>query len=209
MERFTELVVETEPQQRTMLRLSLEADDEARRQLLLRQGRAIEWLKEALAPLREAMSDDDLHRLVVAIRSAIGIEAFVWLVDVAGLDRAAATASMRWSASALLQAALRGARALGSSPRRLCRSVMDDLKLGLQLGYWTAQPPDGPRAHRDRRRRPRTLGFDSAVDRRVVELGRVLAARLDRGAHTTPAQAGDRHRPDVGAQPGDDGDARA
>ena len=98
VERFTELVVETEPQQRTMLRLSLEADDEARRQLLLRQGRAIEWLKEALAPLREAMSDDDLHRLVVAIRSAIGIEAFVWLVDVAGLDRAAATASMRWSA---------------------------------------------------------------------------------------------------------------
>ena len=109
--RFTELVVDTESQQRTMLRLSLEADDEARSRLLLRQGRAIEWLKEALAPLRDTMSEDELHRLAVAIRSATGIEAFVWLVDVAGLDRHEATALMRWSASALLRAALAEARA--------------------------------------------------------------------------------------------------
>ena len=110
VERFAELVVATEPQQRTMLRLSLEADDGGRRRLLLRQGRAIEWLKEALAPLREQMSDRELHRLVLAIRSATGIEAFVWLVDVAGLDRDDATAVMRWSASALLRAAMEEGR---------------------------------------------------------------------------------------------------
>jgi AcrR family transcriptional regulator len=110
VERFTELVVDTEAQQRTMLRLSLEADDDDRRRLLLRQGRAIEWLKEALAPLRETVPEDELHRLVLGIRSAIGIEAFVWLVDVARLDRREATALMRWSARALLQAALAEAR---------------------------------------------------------------------------------------------------
>ena len=110
VQRLAELIVETESQQRTMLRLSLELDDDGRRRLLLRQGRAIEWLEEALAPLHERMSDRELHRLAVAIRSAIGIEAFVWLVDVAGLDRHDAAALMRWSASALLRAAMEEVR---------------------------------------------------------------------------------------------------
>ena len=52
------------------------------------------------------MSDADVHRLAVAIRSATGIEALVWLTDVAGLSRDDAGALMRWSARALLDAAL-------------------------------------------------------------------------------------------------------
>src|SRR5258708_29667401 len=40
----TEMVVDTEPQQRTMLRLSLEPGA-GRRELLLRQGRVIGWLE--------------------------------------------------------------------------------------------------------------------------------------------------------------------
>jgi len=44
------MVVDTESQQRTMLRLSLEADV-ARNQLPLRQGRDIGRFTEALAPL--------------------------------------------------------------------------------------------------------------------------------------------------------------
>ena len=40
--------------------------------------------------------------------SATGIEALVWLVDVAGLTREEATALMRGSAQALLESALRG-----------------------------------------------------------------------------------------------------
>jgi hypothetical protein len=40
------------------------------------------------------------------VRSAIGIEALVWLTDIGGLSREQAMASMRWSAQALLRQAL-------------------------------------------------------------------------------------------------------
>ena len=49
------MVLDTEPQQRTMLRLSLEADPATRQQLPLRQGRAIGWFIEALDPLAEQL----------------------------------------------------------------------------------------------------------------------------------------------------------
>jgi AcrR family transcriptional regulator len=100
---FTAMIVDTEPQQRTMLRLSLEADSAG---LPLRQGRAIAWITEALEPLRDQLTDPGLHRLVLAIRSAVGIEALVWLTDIAGLSRPEAVELMRWSAQGLLTAAL-------------------------------------------------------------------------------------------------------
>jgi AcrR family transcriptional regulator len=106
IDAFTRSTVENEPQQRTMLRLSLEADPAERSQLPLRQGRGIKWIEEALAPLRKKMSDADVHRLALAIRSANGIEALVWLTDVAGLSRDEATEVMRWSARALLRSAV-------------------------------------------------------------------------------------------------------
>lgn len=102
---FARMIVETESQQRTMLRLSLEADPVERAQLPLRQGRGIAWIEEALEPLRATMSAADVHRLALAIRSAIGIEALAWLTDVAGLSREEAIELMRWSAGALLQRA--------------------------------------------------------------------------------------------------------
>ena len=98
------ITLDTEPELRAMLRLSLEPgpkDD-----LLLRQGRAIGWIEEALAPLRAEMPDSSFRRLVFAIRSACGIEPLVWLTDVAGLSRREAGELMRWSALALLRAAL-------------------------------------------------------------------------------------------------------
>ena len=52
------------------------------------------------------MSEAERHRLALAIRSAIGIEALVWLTDVAGLSRDDATDLMRWSGRALLRSAL-------------------------------------------------------------------------------------------------------
>lgn len=117
IDAFTRMIVSTEAQQRTMLRLSLAADPVEQSQLPLRQGRAIKWIEEALAPLKAGMSDHDLHRLAVAIRSATGIEALAWLTDVAGLSRDEATALMRWSARAMLGAALAGLspRSSGSS----------------------------------------------------------------------------------------------
>jgi AcrR family transcriptional regulator len=98
------LTVDTEPELRTMLRLSLEPGP--RDELLLRQGRAIGWIEEALAPLQRRLPPSALRRLVLAIRSACGIEALVWLTDVAGLSRQQASELMRWSALALLRAAL-------------------------------------------------------------------------------------------------------
>ena len=103
---FTQMIVATESQQRTMLRLSLEADEEERTQLPLRQGRAVKWIEEALAPLQPGVSALEVHRLALAIRSATGIEALAWLTDVAGLSRDDATALMRWSARAMLDATL-------------------------------------------------------------------------------------------------------
>lgn len=110
IDSLTKVVVRTEPQARTMLRLSLEADPEERSQLALRQGRAIKWIEEALAPLRPGMSAAEVHRLAVAIRSATGIESLVWLTDVAGLSRDDATHLMRWSAQAMLTTALQDRR---------------------------------------------------------------------------------------------------
>jgi hypothetical protein len=105
--RVTDMVVDTEPQQRTMLRLSLEPGAGSH-ELLLRQGRVIGWLEDALTPLADELGRDGIRRLAVAIRSAIGIESFVWLTDVAGLSTRDAVETMRWTARSQLDTAQRG-----------------------------------------------------------------------------------------------------
>jgi AcrR family transcriptional regulator len=102
------ITLDAEPELRAMLRLSLEPG--AADRLLLRQGRAIGWIEDALAPLRAELPPAELRRLVLAIRSSCGIEALVWLTDVARLSRPEAADLMRWSALALLRAALPGAQ---------------------------------------------------------------------------------------------------
>ncbi len=111
VEALTRLVLDTEPEQRTMLRLSLEPDPGDREQLLLRQGRAIRWLEDALLPLRDRLPETALRRLVLATRSSCGIEALVWLTDIAGLSREEAVEVMRWSARALFEASTSDASA--------------------------------------------------------------------------------------------------
>ncbi len=104
---FTAMIIDTEAQQRTMLRLSLDPSPAERGELPLRQGRAIGWIAEALEGLRDQLTDDEVHRLVLSIRATIGIEALVWLTDVAGLSRTEAVDLMRASAQALLERATR------------------------------------------------------------------------------------------------------
>lgn len=110
LDRFFEHLLRREAAQRTQLRLSLESGagngDGSAPALPLRQGRAIAWIEDALAPLRGRMTAAEVHRLALAIRATIGIEALVWLTDVARLSRAEAVALMRDSARALLRAAL-------------------------------------------------------------------------------------------------------
>ncbi len=106
IERITRQVVEHEPELRAMLRLSLESPPPEREALPLRQGRAITWIEDALAPLRGRIADRELHRLALAIRATVGIEALVWLTDIGGLSREEAADLMRSSARTLLRAAL-------------------------------------------------------------------------------------------------------
>jgi hypothetical protein len=106
IDAFTRSLLENEVQQRTMLRLSLEVDPAERAQLPLRQGRAIKWIEEALLPLDAEWSELERHRLALAIRSATGVEALVWLTDVAGLTRDDAAVMMCGSARALLRSAI-------------------------------------------------------------------------------------------------------
>jgi AcrR family transcriptional regulator len=138
VERFTRLISDTEQQQRTMLRLSLELPDVERAALPLRQGRAIGWITEALEPLRGRLDDDQVHRLALAVRSATGIEALVWLTDVAALPRDEALALMRWSAQAMLRATLDD----GPPPtgRRRRRRVSDARRAG-HSGALASDPP--------------------------------------------------------------------
>ena len=110
VERFTRHVIEHEPELRAQLRLSLEPGPTEPDQLPFRQGRVIGWIEDALAPLREQMPAAELRRLVLAIRATTGIEALVWLTDVAGLSREEAVELMRSSARALLRDACRDGR---------------------------------------------------------------------------------------------------
>ena len=81
MAAFTRYNVQWEPQLRAALRLSLEPGAE---RPLLRQGQAVRWIEDALAPLGRTHPNIDRHELAVAIRSATGIEALTWLHDIAG-----------------------------------------------------------------------------------------------------------------------------
>jgi len=86
---FMAMVVDTEAQQRTMLRLSLEPDTV--RLLPLRQGRAVGWFGEALEPVVGDLGPDGVRTQAV---------------DIGGLDREQAVDQMVWSAVALLRRAV-------------------------------------------------------------------------------------------------------
>lgn len=104
----TEIVRRWEPQLRAALRLSLDQEPHTPRDArpVLRQGRAIQWIEDALSPLAASHPHIDRRRLATAIRAGCGIESWVWLVDIAGVTRKEAATLMRETAQALLAAAL-------------------------------------------------------------------------------------------------------
>ncbi len=115
-ERIARQILEYEPELRAMLRLSLESPSPSQGALPLRQGRAIGWIEDALAPLRERLSESELHRLALSIRTTLGIEALVWLTDIGGLPREEAIELMRSSARTLLRAAVDAAPESAEAP---------------------------------------------------------------------------------------------
>lgn len=106
VEGLARIFLDAEQSYRAMLRLSLETDAADRGELVLRKGRRLLWIEDALAPLRGRFRAEEFERLVYAVSATVGIEALVALLDLAGLTPERAVEVMRWSAGALLRTAL-------------------------------------------------------------------------------------------------------
>jgi AcrR family transcriptional regulator len=106
-EKMTESILANEAEMRAMLRLSLDPQVPLH-EVALRQGRRTVWVADALSPLGESLTKARFEQLTLAIAAAVGIESFVWLVDVGGVDKATAAAVLRSSCNALLEHELRG-----------------------------------------------------------------------------------------------------
>jgi AcrR family transcriptional regulator len=107
-------VLKYEPEMRAVLRLSLEADPAGGPKLPMNRGLRIGWIEDALTPLRGQLPEDELRRLIYGIGATLGIEAFVWLTDIAQVSREDAVAVMRANANGLLQTAIAEADATKS-----------------------------------------------------------------------------------------------
>lgn len=75
----------------------------------VRPSRRLEYVEQALSPLRETLAPAAYERLVRAMAVVIGIEARIVLRDICGLDDDTIVETERWAAQALLEAALREA----------------------------------------------------------------------------------------------------
>ena len=71
----------------------------------VREGRRMRWLDRVLEPL-EAMPDDRRERLRAALALTLGGDSMVVMKDVCGLDDDEALDVLRWTAVAILRAAL-------------------------------------------------------------------------------------------------------
>jgi AcrR family transcriptional regulator len=99
-EAVVRLLLQNELALRTMLRLSLESEGEPR------GARRIAWVEDALAPMKSKLEPERYHRLVMSVAVVLGIEAFIWLVDSAGLQRNEAATILRFAARELLRSSL-------------------------------------------------------------------------------------------------------
>lgn len=105
VDRITEAIAADEAAYRAMLRISLEPGAHGD-ELALRVGRRILWVEDAIEPVKSRLGTRRFNRLVRAIAACIGIEVLVWMTDVAKMSKHEALRTMRWSAQALLRAAL-------------------------------------------------------------------------------------------------------
>jgi len=71
-----------------------------------RPSRRLEYVDQALSPLRDQLAPAAYERLSHAVAVVIGIEARIVLRDICGLDDATIVDTERWAAHALVRAAL-------------------------------------------------------------------------------------------------------
>jgi AcrR family transcriptional regulator len=98
---LTDLVLQNEAALRAMLRLSLESRHQ-RENLVMRTGRRIIWVQDAIAPLESRMTPEKFRALVLRLAMVLGIESLAWLTDIAQVPRDEAAAIMRQSAHDML-----------------------------------------------------------------------------------------------------------
>jgi AcrR family transcriptional regulator len=93
---------ENERPLRALLQLSLDPASGVRR-----PGHRVEWIANALAPVRGSMDAKTYARLSRALTLTMGIDPVVVMTDIAGVTREQALDALEWSARTLVEAALR------------------------------------------------------------------------------------------------------
>lgn len=99
------LTVDKEHLLRQMIRLTIDRGSPAAG-VPPRPSRRLEYVEQALGPLRTELTPQGYQRLVHATAVVIGIEARIVLRDICGLDNETIVQTERWAARALLAAAL-------------------------------------------------------------------------------------------------------
>jgi AcrR family transcriptional regulator len=102
------LAVDHEALLRTMVRLTVSRPPD--KQDAPRGGRRLEWIDDALQPLRPQLGRGGYARLKSAMAVCLGIEALIVLRDLCGLSAARAEEISRWTARALLKQSLADAK---------------------------------------------------------------------------------------------------
>lgn len=97
-------ILAREAEMRAVLRLSL--DGIRPPELPMHRGLRLAWVEDALSPLAGRLGARRHRRLVHGIAAILGIEAFTWLTDIAGLRREEAAEVIGESARARLAAEL-------------------------------------------------------------------------------------------------------
>jgi AcrR family transcriptional regulator len=117
--RMQEAAVANEPLLRTMIKLTIDRPPagDGGRQPSSRGSRRVQWLSEALRPLRRSLDKRGYERLLSGLCLCVGAEALIALRDARGLSTAETVEVCVWTADVLVQAALRDAAA-GSAPAR-------------------------------------------------------------------------------------------
>ncbi len=113
VQAFHERFSSNEVAYRTLLSVMLqkpgvETGDEAQPQQ--RASRQIHWLQEALIPIQSELGTDRFDRLLMALVTSTGFEAYTALRDVCRLDPLKSEEMMRWIAQTLLKSSLAEAK---------------------------------------------------------------------------------------------------
>jgi len=104
--RLLELAPAVLPLGRQLIRLTVAGPETGEAGSPRRGYRRIEWIEQALEPLRPRLDEEQFDRLVSALALVLGWEAMVVLRDLRGLDAAEEAKTVTWAARSLVDAML-------------------------------------------------------------------------------------------------------